>query len=412
MGLVQLLSTPSFAPTDLPRNMFLAAAPYFQARFASNDWLLAHFQPSILTVATVTNLGFMIVLTKMQRGASYPKRIVAALVINIITFTLLAISTTSFRGVSAEVYFVFVLTMVLFSSMAAGLFQNGLFAFVSGFGQPDYVQGIMTGQGVAGVLPPIVQIVSVLLVLSVPERKEEQADTGESYKSAFAYFLTATGVSLLATLAFWYLARTNPDQGVAKKIVDGVDEAEELENRERKEVGMMHLFFKLKWFALGVFVCFAVTMLFPVYTQAIVSVRDPATAPRLFKPACFIPMAFLFWNFGDLLGRMMPSFQIFSATHAPKPIFWGSVARLIWIPLYLLCNINGKGAVVNSDTFYLVAVQLLFGMTSGYIGSTCMMAAPEWVEENEREAAGGFMGLMLVSGLGVGSLLSFGAAGV
>lgn len=36
-----------------------------------------------------------------------------------------------------------------------------------------------------------------------------------------------------------------------------------------------------------------------------------------------------------------------------------------------------------------------------------MMHAPEYVEEEEREAAGGFMGLMLVGGLTFGSLASF-----
>jgi len=36
-----------------------------------------------------------------------------------------------------------------------------------------------------------------------------------------------------------------------------------------------------------------------------------------------------------------------------------------------------------------------------------MMGAGQWVDPEEREAAGGFMGLMLVSGLTVGSALSF-----
>jgi equilibrative nucleoside transporter 1/2/3 len=53
--------------------------------------------------------------------------------------------------------------LTLFTS---GLCQNGIFAYVSGFGQPQYTQGIMTGQGVAGVLPCIAQIVSVLSVQS------------------------------------------------------------------------------------------------------------------------------------------------------------------------------------------------------------------------------------------------------
>jgi equilibrative nucleoside transporter 1/2/3 len=84
-----------------------------------------------------------------------------------------------------------------------------------------------------------------------------------------------------------------------------------------------------------------------------------------------------------------------------------SVARLGFIPLYLLCNVRGQGAVVSSDAFYLFVVQLLFGMTNGYIGSSCMMGAADFVSPDEREAAGGFMGLMLVGGLTTGSLLSF-----
>jgi solute carrier family 29 (equilibrative nucleoside transporter), member 1/2/3 len=41
-----------------------------------------------------------------------------------------------------------------------------------------------------------------------------------------------------------------------------------------------------------------------------------------------------------------------------------------------------------------------------------MMAIPEWVKEEEWEAAGGYMGLCLVAGLTAGSLLSFAVGGV
>ena len=50
-----------------------------------------------------------------------------------------------------------------------------------------------------------------------------------------------------------------------------------------------------------------------------------------------------------------------------------------------------------------------FGLTNGWLGSSAMMAAGEWVDDCEREAAGGFMGLCLVAGLTVGSLMSFAA---
>lgn len=384
-------------------NMFLAAFPYFQYRFSSSPWLLAHFGSAIISVSTVTNLVSMGVLTHLQAGASYPARITASLVLNICGFTLLALSTVTFTNVSPEVYFGFLMVIVFTASLACGLLQNGAFSYVSGFGVPKYAQAIMAGQGVAGVLPPIAQIVSVLSVAEA-----EDGATQASPKSAFAYFLTATAVSALALAAFPVLVRRSRDHTVvAKAILDAVDGGEAEERIEGRVVGMWTLLSKLRWFSAAIALCFAITMLFPVFTQEIYSVRPADTAPRIFQPACFIPLAFFFWNLGDLLGRLVTLAPSFAATQYPRALFLFSVLRLIFIPLYLMCNIHGQGAAVSSDFFYLVIVQFLFGTTNGYVGSSCMMGAPEWVEEQEREAAGGFMGLMLVGGLTVGSLLSF-----
>jgi len=103
---------------------------------------------------------------------------------------------------------------------------------------------------------------------------------------------------------------------------------------------------------------------------------------------------------------------VLSLRRRPVVLFAAAVARLLFLPLYLLCNIGDTGAAVRSDVFYLCLVQFPFGLTNGWLGSSSMMAAGEWVEEGEREAAGGFMGLCLVAGLTVGSLLSFTASGV
>ena len=96
-----------------------------------------------------------------------------------------------------------------------------------------------------------------------------------------------------------------------------------------------------------------------------------------------------------------------SLAHRPRIAFILAVARAGFIPLYLLCNVNGRGAVVQSDFFYLFIVQLLFGITNGFLASSCMMGASYWVSADEREAAGGFMSMILVGGLAAGSLLSF-----
>lgn len=231
--------------------------------------------------------------------------------------------------------------------------------------------------------------------------------------SAFSYFLTATAVSTVALVAFLYLARRHSSEGkhvVAAEHSDGSDGSDEEEHTERKTVGLWTLWKKLRWLATAVFLCFAVSMVFPVFTQEILSVRNPSTSPRLFERASFIPFAFLLWNAGDLTGRLLTLIPQLRLMQYPRALFIFSLVRLIFIPLYLLCNIRGRGAAINSDAFYLIVVQFLFGLSNGYLGSSCMMGAMEWVEVEEREAAGGFMGLMLVAGLTVGSLLSFLAA--
>ncbi|KAF2763449.1 hypothetical protein EJ05DRAFT_472352 [Pseudovirgaria hyperparasitica] len=386
-------------------NMFLAAGPYFQRRFQTNKSILQSFQSSELAVSTVANLGTISVLTKLQAKANYPRRINTALFIYVVTFTFLAISTRIFLNISAGGYFGFILVTIWASSMATGFFQNGIFAYMSGLGREEYMQANMTGQAIAGVLPCIVQIVSVL---AVPERRPQADDVPqESSKSAFAYFMTATGVSVLTLIAFFILMARHRTNGSRKRPMAVVDPGESIPQLvEREEIPLMLLFRKLFWLASAVFLTFALSMFFPVYTQQILSVRPVDSSLRIFQPSAFIPLALLFWNSGDLIGRLACSLPRLSLGAYPRLLFLLAIARVVFIPMYQLCNIGGRGAVVSSDTFYLL-VQILFGFSNGFIGSQCMMVFVDYVDTHEREAAGAFMSTVLVFGLAAGSFASF-----
>ncbi|KFY61635.1 hypothetical protein V497_02826 [Pseudogymnoascus sp. VKM F-4516 (FW-969)] len=385
-------------------NMFLAAATYFATRFQGSPWILANYQSSILTVATTANLGCMFLLTNLQAGASYPRRIILALIIDIVVFTILALSTIFFVNVSPGVYFAFLLTTVLATSTATGLLQNGALAFVATFAHPSYMQAIMTGQAIAGVLPSIAQIVSVL---AVPEETHSTTDAPPAVPppqttstSAFLYFLTATFVAVLTLLAFTPLARryTIPRRPASPTPILAP---------ARKIMSMPALYRQLPFYSAAIFLCFALTMFFPVYTAQITSVHSPP-APRYLHAPIFIPLAFLIWNSGDLMGRLatlLPS----SLSAQPRALFAAALARAVFLPLYALSNVSGRGAWVQSDVFYLLVVQLGFGLTNGWVASSAMMGATGAVEEEEREAAGAFMGFNLVAGLTAGSLLSFAA---
>lgn len=412
-------------------NMFLAAAPYFAARFADSKRISTSFQSAITSISTLTNLFSMLWLANKQTNASYPLRIASALIIDIIIFTILALSTKVFTSVSAPLYLTFVLFTVFVTSFATGLIQNGAFAFAAGFGNPRYMQAIMTGQAVAGVLPSIAQIVSVL---AVPEKEASGGDDGDSAKlratSALIYFLTATLIAFVTLVSFLPLVRRHAQLAGATPVEDltasqhsrhsvsldltrsitSLTQLPDPSEGHRKVVTLPHLFKALPYYSASIITCFIVTMIFPVYTSRILSNApplDPET-PRILHPAAYIGLAFLFWNSGDLLGRLLtlvPAFQ--PLAQKPKFLFAFSVARVVFIPLYLLCNIYGTGAVVKSDFFYLVIVQVGFGLSNGWLASSAMMGSSSAVEGEEREAAGAFMGFCLVLGLTLGSLASF-----
>lgn len=384
--------------------MFLAAAEYFHTRFESAPWIADRSQSAILTVSTITNLSVMLILQHLQTGASYPFRINLALIINTVVFSMLAASTVILVDVSPGWYLTFLLTTVALSAYATGLIQNGAFAFAASFGRAEYMQALMAGQGVAGVLPPIAQIASVLGVSDAALEETRGSST-----AAFVYFLTAVAISLTALLAFIPLARrhgTITEGRLAEQMDESMVSIEEAEMTVRKEASMRRLFTKLPFLSIALVLCFSVTMFFPVFTAKILSVHNGEDTPALLRPNAFVPLGFFVWNLGDLTGRVSTALP-FSLRHRPALLFLISLARIGMVPLYFLCNIGGRGAKVESDLFYLFIVQLFFGLTNGWLGSSCMMAAGEWVDEGEREAAGGFMGFCLVLGLALGSLLSF-----
>ncbi|KAK2591314.1 hypothetical protein QQS21_010998 [Conoideocrella luteorostrata] len=393
-------------------NMFLAAAPYFSSRFSSNAWIQSNFQSGILTVSTITNLSVLLILSNIQYSASYPFRINLALIISSVIFALLTASTIVFLDASPTAYFTFLLVMVAFSSWATGLIQNGAFAFAASYGRPEYMQALMAGQGVAGVLPAVAQVTTVLLFPPKDPSLGDDNGPKQGESSAFFYFLAAVTISVIALVVLIPLVRRHSrriENRIVEHMAESMTSIEEAERAARKVTSLWVLFRKLRWLAIGLALTFTVTMFFPVFTAKIHSVREDAGA--IFRPTAFIPLGFVFWNLGDLGGRVATMLP-FSLKNRPFVMFLLALARVALLPLYLLCNINGKGAVVSSDFFYLFVVQLSIGLTNGWLGSSFMMASGDWVDEGEREAAGGFMGLWLVIGLTTGSLLSFTVSGI
>jgi equilibrative nucleoside transporter 1/2/3 len=164
----------------------------------------------------------------------------------------------------------------------------------------------------------------------------------------------------------------------------------------------------LKWPALANFSCLCISSVTPVFVAKITSVVPGTDVPLLLRPDAFIPIAIVLWNLGDLTGSILSVSSHF-LIRFPFILFILSLGRICFIPLYLMCNIDGRGSLAG-DWFYLVIVQFGFGISHGWLSGSSMMGVPKWVAEEDCEEAGAFMGMTLVAGLVAGSMLGLLAA--
>ncbi|KAI7596183.1 nucleoside transporter family [Hortaea werneckii] len=338
-------------------NMFLAAGPYFQQRFQSNKWIFDNFQAAEISVSTVTNLGSMLL---PDHQYDYIR------------------STCTFHGSIPGYHRAWVLRFPhdhdLLDKLGYRPVSERHLCVCFRVRRASIYPRDHDGSSYCWSTPMHCSDRDG----SPPPRGPPPVHPG----SAFAYFLTATAISVVTLLAFFYLYARNrqPERLQDNTTPDNSDEPE-----ERKEIPLRVLFRKLFWLASA-----------SSPNSSYPSGRKSSNRRSYSQQA------------SSLLPSSVPSLTL---AHRPKIVLVLAFSRIGFLGLYHLCNIRGRGAVVESDFFYLVVVQLLFGLTNGYLGSTCMIGAGQWVEPEEREAAGGFMGLCLVGGLTAGSLASFFAAG-
>lgn len=251
---------------------------------------------------------------------------------------------------------------------------------------PRYAQGVMVGQAIAGVLPSISLIISVLIY---------GAHSKESGAGGIVLYFFTTSIIILCSGLLWIYTESIDDRPV------DIETAEALSPTEH--VPFWTLFGKLFYIVGSIVFVFVVTLPFAPFTSNISSNNrwGQWTADSI-----FIPFMYFVWNLGDLAGRVACGYDTFLIS-SDRVLFVYSIARFVHIPLYFLCNIyNGRDAIIPSDFFYIV-IQWLFGFTNGHCLSLCFMNVGKSVNPQEREAAGGFSTVFLSLGLVCGSLFSY-----
>lgn len=143
-------------------------------------------------------------------------------------------------------------------------------------------------------------------------------------------------------------------------------------------------------------ITFFVTLVFPVFAS---SVTSPKVASKT-----FIPLAFFVWNSGDLLGRLLLNYHPL-LPRDPRHMVAYSILRILFVPLFLFCNVKGRGGW--PDGVYLL-LQLVFGITNGHLfGAAYMQVGEVLSTDGEKQAAASYTALVINISLLAGSVSSY-----
>ncbi|KAF7301568.1 Nucleoside transporter [Mycena indigotica] len=404
----------------LPWNVMITAMPYFFTRLAGSPLRLA-FGSWLACSFTLSNFLWLALATVTAKSSSPSRRVLVTLFSLSVLTALLTFST--FVTVNAGVFFAFVLLNGIAQAGLGAYLQTAVIVIASILG-PTAVQALMSGQAAVAVAVSGVQVFSA--VASVWGRsKEEIAQTltsGEpEERSAFIFFTLSTVFLILAAGAQSWLVTMPVYKSITRslerqKMDESSDEIRGLVSDRPNSDPKSQIIRVAKTnviFEVAVAYVFIVTLaVYPAITTSI-QPTNPNTHPLLFSA-----VHFLVFNCGDFAGRYICSFPKF-LVWSPKRLLTLSLARTLFIPLFLMCNLQRPGsdgpstAAINSDLFFMLLL-LAFGLSNGWISSLCMMAAPS-LEHNPRlagrredvDVAATVASFCLVAGLMLGSICSF-----
>ncbi|GBE79362.1 hypothetical protein SCP_0205600 [Sparassis crispa] len=415
----------------LPWNALITATPYFLSRLDGSP-LKSTFSSYLSTTFMASNLGFLARATATSKQSSNSRRVLLSM--SWLAFLSATLYISTFIRPHPGVFFAFVLVNGILQAAAGSYLQTAVVAVASLFGHRT-MQAVMSGQAGVGVVVSGVQVLSATASTRgktspqsavAPGSKPEEVSAAIFFALSTLFLVASAGVHVWMTRLPVYqsvLAQSSSSDRMGSIEENDMSESMERLIAEEHNHGRRKLDEKPRIFRLAkvnlpynfaVAYVFAVTLaVFPPITISIQS-TNPSTHPLLFSA-----VHFLIYNIGDFVGRYLCSFPRLLVWSARRLLAF-SISRTLFIPLFLMCNIQWASSstvpstpIINSDWLYMF-ILLLFGLTGGYVSSMCMMSAPS-VAHNPRlqgrtkdvDVAATVAAFCLVGGLTFGSVASF-----
>lgn len=369
-----------------PWNCFLSASEYFRSRLESSPALSSNYSSTMMTVWTLVSTVFNFYVSQKQENVDYLFRLKLGCLIQIIVFFSMSVGVL-FPQTWTTFYFSFVMLNVAISAVGACLTQVAIIALVNVKG-PIYANANVVGNAISGVLP------SISMIIAVVTNKHAQSRSAEGAK----YFLTSVFVTLVA-LIFAEVTAWHENQ----VLNDGFESQEnslEPVTTQRRFVSFKHIWQPLKFVESTIILVFSITLAFPIFASFVDS--------HFVSRKVFVPVIFLVWNLGDLAGRVVCAWKFFVVGNQKLMVLY-AVSRIVYIPLFMLCNAFGRnenGSIIT-DIFYIM-LQFMFGFSNGQLFSSAFMLIGHLLyTDDEKKAAGGYTALVINISLLLGSIMSY-----
>ncbi|CAJ0745892.1 16513_t:CDS:2 [Entrophospora sp. SA101] len=310
------------------------------------------------------------------------------------------------------IYYIFFLqgiSMLLpWNGVTTGYLQNDTFGTAAQI-SPKYTQAVMSGQGLAGLGASISQIFSILNSRQLTNYGDDDVELSNS---AFIYFLSAFIILVISLISYVILTKLPLFlYHHQNKNINAIIEEEESEEQSLLNKNLFNITFtKIIRLVYSIIFVFMITLsLYPSITTSVKSTVKDDERSGYQKDYLFIPLHFLMYNFGDLLGKSLPIIKFFAIKNIDLLMLM-STSRIIFIPLILLCNIDIGDKrlfplLITNDFLYFFII-ILFSFSNGYLASLIMMTGPQ-IQNVNKGLAGTLLTFCMVLGLTIGSLLSF-----
>lgn len=333
--------------------------------------------------AQLPNVLFNWINVFFQLSGNLTPRIVWTMLLEILVLIVTIVLAMVETSTWPSVFFYLTIGSVVLLNMANGVYQNTVYGLAARL-PFRYTGAVVLGSNLSGT---IVALINVLCISISPNPRT----------AAIYYFITALFM-LLACFDTYFALPLNRFYRYHEHLYQ--KSIAENQKSVIYVISYWNIFKKCFPQLLNIFLIFAVTLsVFP----AVLSDIDRVYSSFFISKEYFISLTcFLTFNACAVLGNMMPSYFTWPS---PQRLFVPVVARLLFIPFFLLCNYRPSGVerlwpvLFHWDGLYWFGA-VLFALSGGYTASLALMYCPRSVEAEFASVAG----MMGASAIGTGIL--------